>query len=276
MTTDDTTTLRLRAGPTPLRELLADLIEHRDLLPLLAQQHFRGQFRAARLGVAWSAIQPLLRGAVLAVVFTQVTRFDTAVPYAAFIFAGTATFTYLSTAITQGTTGITASSDLATKVYFPRLLLPAMPAAAALPSYLITLTVVVGLTFVFGVAPSWTLVTLPLSMGLGFALVTAAASVLALAHVYFRDVSPMVTTGMGIAFYATPVIYPIEAAPGWLADFLPINPFAGAVGAVRWSLFGGAEQLGTSVWWTLGWTVVLTVVAAVGYRHHERVCVDRM
>lgn len=267
--------LELRAGPVPVRELLGNLTAHLDLLPLLARQHFQGQFRAARLGLAWSAIQPLIRGAVLAVIFTQVVPIGTEVSYPAFIFAGTAVWAYLSQVVTTGTTSISASAALANKVYFPRLLLPAMPAAAALPAYLLNLVVVVLLVLGFGEPLHLHVVTLPATVLLGCVLVTVASAVLGLLHVYYRDVGPLVTALMGVAFYATPIIYPVERLGPW-RWLVEVNPLTGAVAAVRWSLFGGDEDLGNSVWWTLAWIVALSIVAVLAYRRHDALCTDRL
>lgn len=269
--------IELDAEQAPLRSLLRDLVEHRDLLPMLAQQHFRGKFRAARLGIAWSAIQPLLRGAVLAIVFTQFVRIPmrAGVPYPAFILGGTAAWAYLMTSVTEGTTSVAGSSSLATRVYFPRLLLPAMPAASTLPSYLINLVIVILLVLAFGVDMSVTLLMLPVAVVLGFALASSLSACLSLLHVYYRDVGPMASTGMGILFYATPIIYPADQVEDlrWILD---INPFTGVVSLVRWSLFGGREAMGTSLWWTVGWTIALTIVALLAFRRYERICVDRL
>lgn len=267
--------LELHAGTTPMRELLGQLVAHRDLLPLLARQHFQGQFRAARLGLAWSAIQPLIRGAVLAVVFTRIVPIDTEVSYPAFIFAGTAVWAYLSQAITTGTTSITASAALANKVYFPRLLLPAMPAAATLPAYLLSLAVVLVLMLLFGEPVRPSILALPAAVLLGVVFVAVASAALGMLHVYFRDTGPLVTAVMAVAFYATPVIYPAEKVEEW-RWLLEINPLTGAVSAVRWSLFGGAETVGNAVWWTLAWTVALAVATVVVYRRHDLVCTDRL
>lgn len=269
----DAPTLELTGETISVRALLRDLVAHRDLLPMLARQHFRGQYRAARLGLAWSALQPLVRGAVLAVVFTYFVPIDTDVAYPAFVLAGSATWGYLAGALQSGTTGIASSAPLAGRVYFPRLLLTAMPASSALPSYLVTLVVVVPLGLLFGVDYGWRLALLPVAVLLGFALVVAASSVLALLHVYFRDVGQMVTTGIGVLFYATPIIYPPEQA-GRARWLLEVNPFTGAVGMVRWSLFG--EQVGWSVLWTLAWTVGLFGVGLWAFSRHERVCMDRL
>ena len=273
---DDAAVLDLRAGPTPVGVLLRDLWQHRDLLPLLARQHFRGQYRAARLGIAWSAAQPLLRALVMAVVFSRVARFDPAVAYPAFVFAGTAVFQYISSVVSAGTTGIATSGDLAGRVYFPRLLLAGMPAAAQVPSFLVTLVVVLVLTFAYGVPLGWQLLTLPVTFGLTFLLVVAASAVLGLAHVYLRDVGPMVNAVLSIGFYVTPVIYPATELGGW-AWVLALNPATGAIAAVRWSLFGGQEPgLLVPLLITIAWTVALGALAVVLYRRHERICVDRL
>lgn len=273
---DDVAVLDLRSEPTPVRVLLRDLWQHRDLLPLLARQHFRGQYRAARLGIAWSAAQPLLRALVMAVVFSRVARFDTAVPYPAFVFAGTAVFQYISSVVTAGTTGIASSGDLAGRVYFPRLLLAGMPAAAQVPSTLVTLAIVLALSFAYGVPPSWHLLTLPLTFALTFLLVVAASAVLGLAHVYARDVGPMVSAVLSIGFYVTPVIYPASELGDW-GWVLALNPATGAIAAVRWSLFAGQEPgLVGPLLVTVAWTLALGVLALGLYRRHDRVCVDRL
>lgn len=268
--------LDLRSETTPVRVLLRDLWDHRDLLPLLARQHFRGQYRAARLGIAWSAAQPLLRALVLAVVFSRVARFETSVPYPAFVFAGTATFQYISSAVTAGTTGIASSGDLAGRVYFPRLLLAGMPAAAHIPSYLVTLAIVILLSLGLGVTPGWQILTLPATMGLAFALVASASAILGLAHVYSRDVGPMVGAVVSIGFYVTPVIYPATELGPW-RWLLEVNPATGAIAAVRWSLFAGNEPgVGRPVAIAIVWTVLLGAAALLLYRRHERICVDRL
>lgn len=269
----DAPTMELTGESIRVRTLLRDLVDHRDLLPMLARQHFRGQFRAARLGLAWSALQPLVRGAVLALVFTLVVPVETDVAYPAFVLAGSATWGYLAGSLQAGTTGIAQSASLAGRVYFPRLLLTAMPAASALPSYLITLGVVLPLGLLFGVQYGWTLLGLPLAIALGFGLVVAASAVLALLHVYFRDVGQLVATGIGVLFYATPIIYPPEQA-GALRWVIELNPFTGAVASVRWALFG--EPPGLSVVWTLVWSAVLLAVAVWAFARHERVCMDRL
>ncbi len=121
----------------------------------------------------------------------------------------------------------------------------------------------------------WQLLLLPLAIALGFALVTAASTVLALLYVYVRDVGQLVATGVGVLFYATPIIYPLEET-GRLGPLVQANPLTGAVGAVRWCLFGGHEALGLSVVWTLGWTVVLATVGVVAFSRYDRVCMDRL
>lgn len=283
MTDESLPLLDLQSTDTPIRELLADLWRRRDLLPLLARQHFHAQFRAARLGVLWSAIQPLIRGSVLAVVFTLIVRIPTGdIPYAPFVLTGITVWTYMSQTLTQGTMSIVSTSALASKVYFPRLMLPAMPAAAALPGFLATVVVVVGIAAAFGVTPTVRILAAPLAVVLAFVLTTSAGAVLGLLYVYFRDIGPMVTAIVSVAFYATPVIYPSELAadrsigPISAQLLLEANPATGAIALMRWSLLDSPEALLRPLLFTAGWTICLTAIAMVTFRRHERVCVDRL
>ncbi|MDX1509765.1 MAG: ABC transporter permease [Nitriliruptorales bacterium] len=245
------------------------------MLPVLARQHFVGGYRAARLGLLWTAIQPLIRGAVLAFVFTQIVRIETDSPYPAFVLAGTATWAWISQSVTGGTTSIVATAGLAGRVYFPRLILPAMPAAASLPSFGITLVVVIGVAAGFGAPPTVRLLALPVALIAALLLVFSMAMCLSLLHVYFRDIGHLVQSGMLMVFYATPIIYPASMA-GRFEPLLHANPFSGVVLLIRWSLLGSSEPLLVPVAWMAGWTLVLGAIGMTAFRRFDRICVDRL
>lgn len=273
---DDASVLDLQSSDTPARELFADLWRRRDLLPLLARQHFHAQFRAARLGVLWSALQPIIRGAVLGIVFTYFVPVETGdIPYAAFILTGTSVWSYLQLAWGQGTQSIVDTSQLATNVYFPRLMLPAMPAASTIPTLLATLVIVVILAAALGVPPSVRILASPLAVILAFALAVSASAVLSLLYVYFRDVGQIVTAILGVAFFMTPIIYLPEMA-GDYQLLLEANPATGPISLMRWALLESDEPILRPVAFSLAWTVVLSTAAVIAFRRHDRVCVDRL
>ena len=270
-----TAVLELDGRPTPVRVLLRDLIAARGLVVMLARQDFAARYRSAVLGLAWTVFLPLLQGAVLALVFTHVVRVRTDVPYAGFVLVGMATWGYLNGALSAASTSIVDGGSLATKVYFPRLVLPSVAPTSGLVGYALSMAVAVAVSVGQQRELHWQLLLLPLAMALAFLLITSLSAVTALLHVWFRDVRYVVTALLLIAFYATPVIYPLSLAKG-LEPYVIANPATGVVQLTRWCVFGTADRVGVSVAVTAGWTVVLLVLTLVSYARHERTACDRL
>jgi lipopolysaccharide transport system permease protein len=268
--------LELTGETTPLRLLLGDLWERRALLPMLAAKDFHSRYRSASLGVLWSVFLPILQGAVLAAVFTRIVRIQTPYSYPVFVLSGMTTWSYFTQSVGAGATSIVDGAAIAGKVYFPRLLLPAVPATANLISYGISVGVVLLLAVVFHEPFRLTLVFLPFAMVLVAALAFVVAAIAAVAHVYFRDVRYIIQAGLMVGLYATPVIYPLSQASSvkWLLVFG--NPMTGAMQLVRFSLFGEADSVGIAVVASVVWLAVLLVAAVLLYRRHERIAVDRL
>lgn len=267
--------LELSGEVTPVRRLLRDLAGHWPLLAVLARQDFTARYRSASLGLAWSVFLPLFQGAILAVIFTRVVRVHGTPSYPVFVVAGMNTWSYFSTSFQTASTSIVDTGGLAGRVYFPRLLCPAMPAASGLPSYAIANVVLIVLALAFGVGLHPQLLALPLVMLLAGVLASMLAAVVTMLHVYYRDVRYVVTALLIVWFYGTPVIYPITLVHQ-LRPLLVANPATGLVQAVRWCVFGHADSAGAAIAVTGGWLVVATVVALAVYRRHERIAVDRL
>jgi lipopolysaccharide transport system permease protein len=272
--------LELTGEVTPTRVLLRDLWRDRDLLPLLARKDFKGRYRSASLGLAWSVFLPLLQAAVLTAVFTLVARFETDQPYALFILAGVTTWSYYSQSLLTGSTAIVDTSAIAGRLYFPRLLLPAIAVAGNLITFVIATGVTLVAMVVFALTGAdvgfgWTLLLLPVAIVLPGVLAYAAAANLAVLHVYFRDVRHIVSASITAMFFGTPIIYPPDLAGQW-RWVLDLNPATGMVLFVRWTLFGEADGLGRSLAFTLLWVVVLLACAVVVYRRQERIAIDRL
>ena len=242
---------------------------------MLARQDFAARYRSAVLGLAWTVALPLLQGIVLAVVFTRVVKVQTDVPYVGFVLVGIATWAYVNGSVSTASTAVVDGGALATKVYFPRLVLPAIAPTANLVGYAISMLVglVVAVVQTREVHPQ--LLLLPVAMALAYALVLVVSALAALLHVSFRDVRYLVTALLLVAFYATPVIYPLELA-GALEPVVLANPVTGVVQMTRWCVFGEAEALGTGLLWTLGWTVLLGALVLRSYGRHERTACDRL
>ncbi|MGH9275601.1 MAG: ABC transporter permease [Acidimicrobiales bacterium] len=271
------TVLELTGESTPIRTLLHDLWHHRGLLPMLAAKDFHARYRSASLGVLWSVFLPLLQGAVFAVVFTRVVRVPIArgTSYPVFVISGMVLWSYFSQSVMAGSTSIVDGGAIAGKVYFPRSILPAVPAVANAVSFSISGLMLLGLMVVFDVGFGPTLLLLPVAMLLLGVLAALLAALLTLLHVYFRDVRYAVQASLLVALYASPVIYPLQQAEG-LQPIVLANPATGALQLARYAIFGEAHRVGTALLVSAGWIVALVVAALFAYRRHERIAVDRL
>ena len=271
----DAPVLALDGRPAPVRTLLGDLVRARGLLVMLARQDFAARYRSASLGLAWTVLLPLLQGAVLALVFTRVVKVSTTEPYAGFVLVGMATWGYLNGSLSAGSTSIVDGGALATKLYFPRLVLPAVASVSGLVGYGLSLLVAVVVALSQTGEVSVQLLLLPAVMALACAFVTALSALTALLHVWFRDVRYLVTALLLVAFYATPVIYPLSLT-GSLRPVVLANPATGLLQLTRWCVFGRADSVGASLAVTVAWTLGLAVVTVAAYCRHDRTACDRL
>lgn len=275
MTVGRATGFVLRGDSTPLRELLREMWEARELLVMLARKDFFVRYRRAGLGLLWSIGLPLIQGAVLAVVFTQVVRIEVGASYVVFVMAGIVPWTYFSTSLIAGSTAIVDGAAMASKIYFPRPVLPLVTTAANAYAFVPTVGVLLALMAAFG-TPFEPHLALVVPGALLLLLLTSAAVLVASAlHVYFRDIRFMVQASVQAWFYATPVIYPLERAPDSVENILAVNPMSGVVQLFRAGVLGPSEvALYPALWFAIGFGVVGLVMGLLLQARFNRVFVD--
>lgn len=266
-------------GTHPLR-LLRDVWESRRLVAILARKDFLVRYRRTKLGLIWAVALPLTQAVVLSIVFSHVVkgvRIGGAAgssSYAVFIFAGMVPWTFFNSAFSSSSTAVVDSAGLATKIYFPRMVLPLISIATATYPFIITLLILLGMIVIFGpgigVATLWMLAGAVLVVALAFALGLFVSA----AQVYVRDLRFVVMAGMTVLFYLTPVIYPVSRVPSGLQGLLLSLPAAGPVELFRLAV-GAADPLHwRAVGASFGWLVVAGVAGVILHSRRDRVLVD--
>jgi lipopolysaccharide transport system permease protein len=268
------TGFELRGETRPLRALVADLWAARQLLAILARKDFFVRYRRASFGLLWAIGLPVVQAGVLAVVFTRVVHITAGTNYATFVFAGVLPWTFFSATISSATTSIVDGQDLATKIYFPRAIFPLVVVGANLYGFLPSIPVLYVFALGFGSHLSASVVLIVPAVLLMVALSAAFSLMVAPLHVYFRDVRYVMTAAVMVWFYATPVIYPLARAHGWLRRAIEINPATGMVELFRAASAGADHGWPAAVAWTVGWTVAFAIAAALLHRRFDRVFVD--
>jgi lipopolysaccharide transport system permease protein len=234
------------------------LRDYTDLLYTLSVHRISVRYKQTVAGVLWAVLQPLLMMVIFTVVFARLTRMPSdGVPYALFAYTALLPWTLFSTAITNGTTSLVTHTQLITKVYFPREILPLTYLVAAVFDFVMGLAVLGVLMAWYGVPITpYTLSAVPLLVLLcGWAL--AVTLVLAALQVRVRDIGVALPVLVQLWMFASPVIYPLSVVPARWRWWYELNPMAGIIAGFRDALL----QRPVSDSGALGIAVLVTVVA---------------
>ncbi len=225
------------AGWNPLN--LAEVWRYRDLLALLIRRDFSTRYRQSVLGVGWAVIRPVLSVLVFTVVFGMVARLPSdGIPYPLFSFAAMMPWLYFSTALANATNSVVSGSSLLTKVYFPRIVLPLASVASGVADLAIQFVLLIGLMLWYGIAPTWTVLLVPLFI-LECMIVSLALGLwLTALNVKYRDIGQLVPFAIQIWMYLTPIIYASSMVPVRFRALYSLNPMVGVTDGFRWAMLG--------------------------------------
>jgi ABC-2 type transport system permease protein len=205
-----------------------------DLLWLMSVTEFKRVYFGTVLGYVWSLVRPLMLFAVLLFVFTKVFKVGSNLPYyPVLLLLGIVLFTFFQEATQNSVTSVVAQEGVVRKTQFPRLVIPLAVALTAAFNLSLNLIVVFAFILAWGVDPTWSWLLLPIPLALIFVFAGAVSMALSVLYVRFRDVLIIWTVAAQVLFYATPILYPIEAVPESYRDLIFVNPLAPIFEQVR-------------------------------------------
>ena len=217
-----------------------ELWAYREMVLFLAVRDLQVRYKQAVFGILWAVVQPLVGAAVFVVVFSRLADVPSdGLPYLLFAFLGYAVWTYFSSSLTSANASLVANSALVTKVYFPRLAAPLSSVLPGLVDLGIALVMAGVLMAVFGVAPGWPLLTLPLWLFLVALLAFGVGVLLATLNVKYRDAHFAVGLLTQLWLFASPVAYPTSLVPDRWQLVYHLNPMTGVLEGFRWSVLDG-------------------------------------
>lgn len=234
----------------------------RELLFFLTWRDITVRYKQTALGVAWAALQPLLTMAVFTVVFGKIAAIPSlpGVPYALLVMAGILPWFMASGAVSAASESLTRHTDMVTKVFFPHILLPLSAIATSLIDFLIACSLLALLMLVFGFAPSWQILFLPIFIIMGLMIALGIGLFMGAMNVSYRDFRYVVPFIIQVGMYASPVGYPSTLVPESWRWIYSLNPMVGVIDGMRWSLLGGAGGF----YWP-GFWLSLTIGAVLLY-----------
>ncbi|HEY0546866.1 MAG TPA: ABC transporter permease [Pyrinomonadaceae bacterium] len=262
-------------SPLGLISSLLTLAQYRDLLVTLTLHRIRVRYKQSVLGIAWAILQPLSLMLIYTLIFSFIAKVQTdGAPYAIFAYAALLPWTYFSTAVANATNSLVSHSELVTKVYFPREILPLSYVIAALCDFLIASSVMVGLLIYYHVSlTANALYAVPIIFVLTLFII-ATTLILSATQVRFRDIGVAVPLLLQLWMFATPVVYPLSAVPERFRPLYVLNPMVGTIENFRRTVLQGVAPDFYTLGLSAAVAVLLLVVAYVYFKHVEATVAD--
>ena len=234
-----------------------DLWHYRELFQVLAWRDLSVRYKQTIIGVTWAVIRPFLTMVVFTVIFGKVAKLpsDGSVPYGLLVFAGMLPWTFFSTALAEASNSLVSNSNLISKVYFPRLIVPTASVVVAFVDFLISFTLLVGMMVFYRFLPSWNILLLPFFVILAFLASLGPSLWLTSLNVKYRDFRYIIPFLVQFGLYISPVGFSSSVIPEKWRLIYSLNPVVGVIDGFRWCLLGGQSPLDFR---TLGLSIATT------------------
>ena len=221
-----------------------DLMRYRELFYFLAWRDVLVRYKQTVIGILWAVLRPLLTLLIFVFIFGRVAKLPAhGMPYPVMVFAGLLPWQLFSSSLTECSTSLITNSNLVSKVYFPRLIVPASAVIVSLVDFAVSFGLLVLLMIFYHVWPTWHLLALPFFTLLALIASTGAGLWLAALNVEYRDFRYVVPFFVQLGLYVSPVGFSSALVPPKWQLFYSLNPMVGVINGFRWSISGGATPI---------------------------------
>jgi lipopolysaccharide transport system permease protein len=259
-----------------------DLWNFRGLFYFLAWRDVLIRYKQAAIGIVWSILRPLFT--MLAMGFLGwlfATDVPGHVPRLLLVCAATLPWTFFSSALSEVSGSLLSNSNLLTKVYFPRLIIPASTLIVCLVDFFISLVILFVLMIAFHYAPGWQILALPLFLLLAMVAALGTGMLMAALNVKYRDFKFIVQVIVQFGAYVSPVVFSSDkiynnpAIPDALKYLYSLNPMVGVIDGFRWCILGGPISIHTGGFvLSVGMSVLMLITGIWYFRKTEKSFAD--
>lgn len=271
---DEERVIRAHRGLVALN--FRELWRYRELFLFLAWRDILVRYKQTFLGIAWAVLQPLLTTLVFTIVFEKLGKFPSnGMPYPVLTFTALLPWQFFANALSESSNSLVASSNMISKIYFPRLIVPASAVLSGLVDFAVGFVILIGLMVYYGVGFHPNLLLFPLFFLIAFAAAFAAGVWLSALNVKYRDVKYIVPFFTRIGLYACPVGFLSSVVPEHWRFWYNLNPMVGVIDGFRWCVLGpGFEPYWPGLLASVGGIVLLTLTGLFYFRNTERKFAD--
>ena len=253
-----------------------DIFRYSDLFFVLARRDISVRYKQTLIGVLWAVLRPLLTMLVFTFIFGRIAKLPSeGVPYSLLVFSAMLPWFFFSSSVSESSSSLMANANLLSKVFFPRILVPASAVLVAAVDFLIALILLAGMMAYFGITPSWRLVTLPVFLSIAFAAALGLGLWFSTLNVKYRDFQFIVPFLLQFGLYVSPVGFVSTVIPEKLAVLYALNPMVGVIDAFRWAILGEGFELRWNVLlMSIATSTILLVSGIAFFRRFERSFAD--
>ncbi len=247
-----------------------ELWAYRELLYFLTWRDVKVRYKQAAFGAAWAILQPLFLMLIFTIFYGRLAGIDTgAVPYPLFAYSGLVLWTFFASAVTNSSNSLVGNANLISKVYFPRMIVPAAAVCACIIDFVLAFLLLVVLMFYYGVAPTASLLMLPVLVVMTTLFALGVGTWLSALNVKYRDIRFALPFIVQLWLFVSSVIVPSTVVPEKWRWLLAFNPMSSFVEGFRAALFGYAFDRRALV---VASVITLAVVlySALEFRRMER------
>jgi len=261
------------------RQYWQDLWRYRELFYVLAWRDISVRYKQTVVGVLWAVIQPLLLTMIFTFVFSKLAKMPSeGVPYALWVFAATLPWQFFAVSLASASQSLVANANLVSKVYFPRMIVPAGAVVTAMMDFLITFGLFLLMMAWYHVWPTWRFAALPFLMLMAFVAALGPGLLITALNVKYRDFRYIIPFIIQLGIYISPVGWSStmvqEKFPKWTWLY-SLNPMVGVIDGFRWALLGGKGGISLPTFAVSAAVTGILVVLGVWYfRKTERTFAD--
>jgi lipopolysaccharide transport system permease protein len=225
---------------------LGEVWRARELIFFLIWRDIKVRYKQTAIGAGWAVLQPLITVVIFSLLLGRYAHLPTGgVSYPIFVFAGLLPWMYFAYSVTQSGKSLVDNEKLVTRLYFPRLALPIATTFTGIPDFLVGCVVFAAMMGIFGVAPTWHIIFMPLFFLLAIATALGVGLWLSGLNVRYRDVKYVLPFLTQIWMFASPVVYSGHVVTGYFSVFgvtvgkatlYSLNPMSGVINGFRWAL----------------------------------------
>ncbi|MDA8427761.1 MAG: ABC transporter permease [Geobacteraceae bacterium] len=254
---------------------LPDIWRYRELLYFLVWKDILIRYKQTVIGMSWAILQPLITMVIFTVIFGTLVHVPSdGTPYPIFAFAALLPWNFFSQALSRSGASLVGNTNLITKVYFPRLLIPLSSTISPVVDLFFSFLILLVLMPMYGIAPTWGLLLLPLFVMLTLATALAVGLWLTTLNVKYRDVGYVIPFLIQIWMYASPVVYPLSMVPAKWRLLYSLNPMVGIIEGFRWAIIGSGRPDVLSIVISSLVVVVLMAGGLIYFKNMEQTFAD--